>query len=81
MPGMMDTILNLGLNDESVRGLAARTGNARFANDSYRRLIQMYGDVVDGIDGERFEHELAALKARRARRSRRRSRPPPISTS
>ena len=51
MPGMMDTILNLGLNDESVRGLTERTGNARFANDSYRRLIQMFGEVVDGIAG------------------------------
>ena len=50
MPGMMDTILNLGLNDESVQGLAARTGNPRFARDSYRRLIQMYGEVVDGIE-------------------------------
>ncbi|HEY6606353.1 MAG TPA: PEP/pyruvate-binding domain-containing protein, partial [Gaiellaceae bacterium] len=47
MPGMMDTILNLGLNDEAVQGLAARTGNERFARDSYRRLIQMYGEVVD----------------------------------
>ena len=65
MPGMMDTILNLGLNDDSVRGLAARTGNARFANDSYRRLIQMYGAVVDGIEAECFEDELIALKARR----------------
>ena len=51
MPGMMDTILNLGLNDEAVEGLARSTGNARFALDSYRRLIQMYGEVVDGIDG------------------------------
>jgi pyruvate,orthophosphate dikinase len=59
MPGMMDTILNLGLNDEAVQGLAERTGNARFANDSYRRLIQMYGEVVDGIDGQRFEEALA----------------------
>jgi len=65
MPGMMDTILNLGLNDEAVRGLADRTGNARFANDSYRRLIQMYGGVVDGIDGERFEDELSKLKEKR----------------
>ena len=48
MPGMMDTILNLGLNDVAVEGLAASTGNARFALDSYRRLIQMYGEVVDG---------------------------------
>ena len=50
MPGMMDTILNLGLNDEATEGLARRTGNERFAQDSYRRLIQMYGEVVDGID-------------------------------
>jgi pyruvate, orthophosphate dikinase len=62
MPGMMDTILNLGLNDEAVRGLAERTGNARFANDSYRRLIQMYGEVVDGVDGHLFEDALSKLK-------------------
>src|SRR6186713_84466 len=49
MPGMMDTILNLGLNDVAVEGLARTTGNARFARDSYRRLIQMYGEVVDGV--------------------------------
>jgi pyruvate, orthophosphate dikinase len=65
MPGMMDTILNLGLNDEAVRGLAERTGNPRFANDSYRRLIQMYGEVVDGIDGQRFEDALSRLKGER----------------
>jgi pyruvate, orthophosphate dikinase len=65
MPGMMDTILNLGLNDESVRGLAKLTGNERFARDSYRRLIQMFGEVVDGVEAERFENELAALKQRR----------------
>src|SRR6476646_72383 len=65
MPGMMDTILNLGLTDESVAGLAARTGNPRFANDSYRRLIQMFGEVVDGIAAKCFEDELEALKARR----------------
>src|SRR2546426_8857829 len=65
MPGMMDSILNLGLNDEAVQGLAERTGNARFANDSYRRLIQMYGEVVEGIDGHRFEQTLADLKQRR----------------
>ncbi len=58
MPGMMDTILNLGLNDEAVEGLAARTGNRRFAFDSYRRLIQMYGETVDGIAHERFEREV-----------------------
>src|ERR671937_495036 len=65
MPGMMDTILNVGLNDESVRGLAATTGNERFAYDSYRRLIQMYGETVDGIDGHRFEDELSSLKRER----------------
>jgi pyruvate, orthophosphate dikinase len=65
MPGMMDTILNLGLNDEAVEGLARTTGNARFANDSYRRLIQMYGEVVDGIDAHRFEDALTKLKEAR----------------
>ena len=54
MPGMMDTILNLGLNDAAAAGLAERTGNARFAYDSYRRLIQMFGEVVEGIDSDRF---------------------------
>jgi pyruvate,orthophosphate dikinase len=65
MPGMMDTILNLGLNDEAVEGLAETTGNRRFAYDSYRRLIQMYGDVVEGVDAERFEDALTALKEAR----------------
>jgi pyruvate,orthophosphate dikinase len=65
MPGMMDTILNLGLNDVAVDGLATATGNPRFAFDSYRRLIQMYGEVVDGIDGHLFEGELQELKERR----------------
>jgi pyruvate,orthophosphate dikinase len=65
MPGMMDTILNLGLNDEAAAGLAARTGNARFAYDSYRRLIQMFGEVVEGIDGHRFENALSTLKGNR----------------
>ena len=65
MPGMMDTILNLGLNDEAAEGLAKRTGNPRFAYDSYRRLIQMYGEVVDGIDPHRFEEALSRLKAER----------------
>jgi pyruvate,orthophosphate dikinase len=65
MPGMMDTILNLGLNDVAVAGLARSTGNARFAYDSYRRLIQMYGEVVDGVDGHRFEQALADLKRAR----------------
>jgi pyruvate,orthophosphate dikinase len=62
MPGMMDTILNLGLNDDAVEGLAETTGNRRFAYDSYRRLIQMYGDVVEGVDAERFEDALTQLK-------------------
>ena len=65
MPGMMDTILNLGLNDEAVDGLAKTTGNDRFARDSYRRLIQMYGEVVDGVEGHRFEQALTDLKAAR----------------
>jgi pyruvate,orthophosphate dikinase len=65
MPGMMDTILNLGLNDVAVEGLARATGNERFAFDAYRRLVQMFGDVVAGVDGQLFERELAALKAER----------------
>src|ERR671924_713134 len=65
MPGMMDTILNLGLNDDAVEGLARSTGNPRFAYDSYRRLIQMFGDVVDGVDGHRFEQALDELKTAR----------------
>jgi pyruvate,orthophosphate dikinase len=65
MPGMMDTILNLGLNDEAVEGLAERTGNRRFALDSYRRLIQMFGEVVAGIDAHRFEDALTELKRKR----------------
>src|SRR5450755_390957 len=64
MPGMMDTILNLGLNDETVQGLAKSSGDDRFAFDSYRRFIQMYSDVVLGIDKEHFEHELFALRDR-----------------
>jgi pyruvate,orthophosphate dikinase len=65
MPGMMDTILNVGLSDTATAGLAATTGNARFAYDSYRRLIQMYAETVDGIDPHRFEQELQRLKAAR----------------
>jgi pyruvate, orthophosphate dikinase len=64
MPGMMDTILNLGLNDETVQGLARSSGDDRFAFDSYRRFIQMYSDVVLEIDREKFEHELFALRDR-----------------
>jgi len=62
MPGMMDTILNLGLNDDAVEGLAKATDNPRFAFDSYRRLIQMYGEVVAGIAAHRFESALSDLK-------------------
>ncbi|MCB1720898.1 MAG: pyruvate, phosphate dikinase, partial [Alphaproteobacteria bacterium] len=62
MPGMMDTVLNLGLNEETVKGLAARSGDARFAWDSYRRFIQMYGDVVLGVDHHEFEDVIARYK-------------------
>src|SRR5687768_2306632 len=62
MPGMMDTILNLGLNDETAKGLAESSGDERFALDSYRRFIQMYSDVVLEIDREHFEHELVAIR-------------------
>ncbi|MFO0902711.1 MAG: pyruvate, phosphate dikinase [Pirellulales bacterium] len=62
MPGMMNTILNLGLNDHSVVGLANATGNERFAYDSYRRLINMFGDVVVGVDHEHFEEAFDKLK-------------------
>jgi pyruvate, orthophosphate dikinase len=62
MPGMMDTILNLGLNDQSVEGLKRKTNNGRFAYDSYRRFIQMYGNVVLEIPKEAFEHEFEAVK-------------------
>ena len=63
MPGMMDTILNLGLTDASVEGLAQKTGNERFAYDCYRRFIQMFGNVALGVPGEIFEQALATLKA------------------
>src|SRR5215204_3372006 len=62
MPGMMDTVLNLGLNDRSVAGLAKQTGNERFAYDSYRRFVQMFGKIVLDIDGELFEDELEKLR-------------------
>ena len=62
MPGMMDTILNLGMNDKAVHGLAKKTGNPRFAWDAYRRFIQMYGDVVMGIEHDAFEEALSAIK-------------------
>ena len=62
MPGMMDTILNLGINDETVEGLAEQSGDSRFAYDSYRRFIQMYSDVVLGVDDYDFEHLLEIAK-------------------
>jgi pyruvate,orthophosphate dikinase len=65
MPGMMDTILNLGINDEAVQGLARKTGNPRFAWDAYRRFIQMYGDVVMQVPHESFEKAMAELKKER----------------
>src|SRR3954447_3503365 len=65
MPGMLDTVLNLGLNDESVAGLARRTGNERFAHDSFRRFVQMFGNVVMDIGGARFEDEIARVKRER----------------
>ncbi len=62
MPGMMDTVLNLGLNDETVKGLTAKSGNERFAFDSYRRLVQMFGDVVLGVEHSTFEKILESHK-------------------
>lgn len=66
MPGMMDTILNLGLNDQAVEALARRSNNPRFAYDSYRRLIQMFGDVVLDIPKKKFEHIFDSIKEREA---------------
>ena len=65
MPGMMDTVLNLGMNDTVVAAVAASTGNPRFAYDSYRRLINMFGDVVMGVEHEHFEHELSGMKEKK----------------
>ncbi|HYH73171.1 MAG TPA: PEP/pyruvate-binding domain-containing protein, partial [Nocardioides sp.] len=63
MPGMMETVLDIGLGDASVEGLSRQTGNPRFAWDSYRRLVQMYGRTVLGLDGDRFEDAIDAAKA------------------
>jgi len=68
MPGMMETVLNIGLNDASVQGLARTSGDDRFAMDSYRRLIQMFGGTVMGLDGHLFSHELDSLKKRKGAR-------------
>ena len=65
MPGMMDTVLNLGLTDESVVGLAERTGNERFAWDSYRRFVQMFGNVCRGVPGEQIEDAIKEQKETR----------------
>jgi len=76
MPGMMDTILNLGLNDKTVEALKHATGNGRFAWDSYRRFVQMYGDVVMGVqkrhenEHEPFDEVMDGLKARTRRPGR-----------
>ena len=64
MPGMMDTVLNLGLNEETLQGLIALTGNERFGWDAYRRFIQMFGRIVMDVKGERFDHALDAAKER-----------------
>ena len=65
MPGMMDTVLNVGLNDESVEGLSKQTGSDRFAWDSYRRLVQMFGKTVMDVDGDLFEEALEEMKAKK----------------
>src|SRR5439155_15140724 len=62
MPGMLDTVLNLGLNDRSVEGLAKQTGNDRFAWDSYRRFVQMFGNVCRGVPGEEIEEKIKLRK-------------------
>ncbi len=69
MPGMMDTVLNLGLNDQSINGLIAQTENPRFAWDSYRRFIQMFSNVVMGLDGDLFENAITAIKNERGVKS------------
>ena len=69
MPGMMDTVLNLGLNDEVAKGLVVKSGDERFVNDSYRRLVHMLGTVVMGIDDEHFEEPLKALKEEKGYKS------------
>ena len=69
MPGMMDTVLNIGLNDEVAKGLVAKSGDERFVNDSYRRLIHMLGTVVMGIDDEHFEEPLKAYKQEKGYKS------------
>ena len=79
MPGMMDTVLNLGLNDDSVQGLAKQTGNERFAFDSYRRFVQMFGKIVLDVPGDAFEEALARADGGPRRRGRHRALAPRIS--
>src|SRR6185312_10107202 len=67
MPGMMDTILNLGLNDATAEGLAARTSNPQFAYDAYRRFIAMYSDVALGVKKDLFEHALEEIRVKTAK--------------
>jgi len=69
MPGMMDTVLNLGLNDDVAQGLAALTGNERFAQDAYRRFIQLFGKIVLGVEGDVFEHALDDIKGEKGAKS------------
>jgi len=69
MPGMMDTVLNLGLNDDVAQGLAALTGNERFAQDAYRRFIQLFGKIVLGVEGDVFEHALDEIKQQKGAKS------------
>ncbi len=68
MPGMMDTVLNLGINDEVVKGLIAKTKNERMGWDSYRRFINMFGDVCMGVDHEHFEVALSKIKKKNKRK-------------
>jgi Phosphoenolpyruvate synthase/pyruvate phosphate dikinase len=71
MPGMMDTILNLGLNQDTVEGLAQMSGNKRFAYDSYRRFINMFGNVVLEIPHEKFEEQMDLVKKTKSRKRHR----------
>ena len=81
MPGMMDTVLNLGLNDVTVEALAKKSGDRRFAYDSYRRFITMYSDVVLGVDHDHFEEILDEHKEQPRLHARHRPRPPTIGPS
>ncbi len=73
MPGMMDTVLNIGLNDETAEGMVKLTGDERFVYDAYRRLVQMFGSVVLGVPDEPFEEVIAEVKQERGVKNRRRT--------